>query len=393
VRVLFASTEGAGHFNPLVPFVEAFAGRGDEVLVVVPPALAATVEATGHAFRVGADPPAEELAAIWQRFPTVPPDEAAVLVNREVFGRLNTAAMLSTLESACRDWRPDLVVREPCEYASAIAADRLGIPHVQVAISLAKIEASSLALAAPVLEPYGSGIVDRIHASPYLTRFPASLDASPFATTRRFREADVVGGEPLPAWWEVDDAPLVYVTFGSVTGTLPIAPAVYRAALGAVAGLPARVLLTIGRSTDRAELGPIPANVHLEAWVPQSRVLGQAAVVVCHGGSGTTFGALAAGVPLVVVPLFADQPANARLVASARAGLVIDSESGPGDVIGSIGPEDAPRIRAAIETVLADGSYREAASRIADEIRVFPTIDHVVATLAAESRPVQTMGA
>ncbi len=393
MRVLLASTEGAGHFNPLVPFVEAFAGRGDEVLVVVPPALAATVEASGHAFRVGADPPAEELAAIWQRFPTVPPDEAAVLVNREVFGRLNTAAMLSTLESACRAWRPDLVVREPCEYASAIAADRLGIPHVQVAISLAQIEASSLALAAPVLEPYGSGIVNRIRASPYLTRFPASLDPSPFATTRRFREADVVDGEPLPAWWEADDAPLVYVTFGSVTGTLPIAPAVYRAALGAVAGLPARVLLTIGRSTDRAELGPIPANVHLEAWVPQSRVLGQAAVVVCHGGSGTTFGALAAGVPLVVVPLFADQPANARLVASARAGVVIDSETGPGDVIGSIGPEDAARIRAAIETVLADGSYREAASRIADEIRVFPTIDHVVATLATESRPVQTMGA
>jgi len=54
--------------------------------------------------------------------------------------------------------------------------------------------------------------------------------------------------------------------------------------------------------------------VHVEAWVPQADALAAATVVVCHGGSGTTFGTLAAGLPLVIVPMFADQPANARLV-------------------------------------------------------------------------------
>ena len=39
MRVLFASTRGAGHFGPLVPFLDAFTGAGHEVLVVGPPEL------------------------------------------------------------------------------------------------------------------------------------------------------------------------------------------------------------------------------------------------------------------------------------------------------------------------------------------------------------------
>lgn len=382
MRVLVASTGGAGHFNPLLPFVEALVRRGDEVLLVVPPALAATVEATGYQFRVGADPPADELAAIWERFPTVRPDEAAVLANREIFGRLNTAAMLPTLESSCGDWRPDLVLREPAEYASAVAADRRGIPHAQVAISSATVESASLALAAPALEPYGSGLVERILASPYLTRFPASLDPSPFPATRRFHEALNAHAVPLPSWWDRDDAPLIYVTFGSVTGTLSTGIAAYRAALEAVAGLPARVLLTIGRTKDRAPLGPVPTNVHVETWVPQDDVLSHAALVLCHGGSGTTFGALAAGVPLVIMPLFADQPANGRLVTAAGAGLVVEPE-GSENAAGAVGPSVAPRLRAAIETVLADTSYRQAATSIANEMRALPAVGEVLDFLGA----------
>jgi len=89
-----------------------------------------------------------------------------------------------------------------------------------------------------------------------------------------------------------------------------------------VRGLPVRALLTIGRAADAAKLGPIPENVHVEQWVPQADVLGEAAALVCHGGSGTPFGALAAGLPIVFGPLFADQPVNARLVSAA--GGVID---------------------------------------------------------------------
>jgi UDP:flavonoid glycosyltransferase YjiC (YdhE family) len=271
------------------------------------------------------------------------------------------------MRSAVDEWRPDLVLREPCEFASAITAERNGIPHAQVAISLARIEASSLALAAPVLEPHGAGLATRLQASAYLTRFPASLDPSPFPVTRRFFDAYAGQPAPLPDWWPGSDVPLVYVTFGTVTGELPEAATVYRDALAAVGRLDVRVLLTIGRGTDPATLGALPGNVHVEEWVPQRDVLATATAVVCHGGSGTTYGALAAGVPVVAVPRFADQPTNARLVEEAGAGLVAEPE--------------APRIRAALERILAEPSFSHAARTIAAEMGSAPTIDELLTDL------------
>ena len=90
---------------------------------------------------------------------------------------------------------------------------------------------------------------------------------------------------------------------------MAIADEMYPVALEAVKDLPARVLLTVGNRIDITELGPIPANIHVEPGSSRRRVP-EASLVICHGGSGTTFGALAAGLPLVIVPLFADQFAN-----------------------------------------------------------------------------------
>jgi UDP:flavonoid glycosyltransferase YjiC (YdhE family) len=383
MRVLLSSTGGAGHLGPLRPVIEALARRRAEILIVVPPELEATVSAMGHPFVLGAGPPPAELAAVWERISVATGREASVLGNRELFGRLWTAAMLPTAERACFEWQPGLVLHEAAEYASAIAAERCGVPHAQVAISLAEVEDASLELAAPVLAQYGERIVERLRASPYLTRFPASLDPSPYPATQRFREPQESSAATLADHWHGSDAPLVYVTFGSVAGGLPGSVAVYRTVLEAVAGARARVLLTVGRAVDIDALGPIPENAHVEAWVPQSQVLREAALVVAHGGSGTTFGALAAGVPLVIVPLFADQLANAERVAAAGAALVVEPTRQTAGGIGSLGPEHVPRLRTAIETALGARSQTSAATRLAEEMRGVPPIDELLATLTA----------
>jgi UDP:flavonoid glycosyltransferase YjiC (YdhE family) len=49
-----------------------------------------------------------------------------------------------------------------------------------------------------------------------------------------------------------------------------------------------------------------------------------------------------------------------------------------------LGPHDARRLRTAIESVLADGSYRRAAEGIADELGALPTVDELLATIARE---------
>ena len=383
MRVLAAcSLGGAGHLNPLLPFLAAAHRCGDETLIVGPPALRDMVERAGYPFRAGGEPSEAEVAPIRERLPVIPPHEASMLGNRELFGRLAATAMLPGMERTCAEWSPDLVLRDPCEYASAVVAGRLGIPSAQVAISLAEAEAWSIAAAAPALDAHRPGLVDELRASPYLTRFPASLDPSPFPATTRFRDSGPTRGRPLPDWWRGSEAPLVYMTFGTVLGHMSIAAGVYRTALSAIGGVPVRALLTLGRQLDRSSLDPIPANVHVEAWVDHSDVLAAADLVVCHGGSGTAFGALAAGVPVVVVPLFADQFENGRRIADGGAGLVVEATETTGAPVRRlIGQEDAPRIAAGITSVLATPSYRRNARRIAAEMASARTADEVLAAL------------
>lgn len=384
LRVLFASTSGSGHFRPLVPFVEAFRRRHAAVMVAGPPSLAGAAADAGCEFWPGADPPAAEAEAVWQRFASLPREQTSGLVDRELFGRLCTAAMLPAMEAACWRWRPHLVLREPCEYSSAVTADRAGIPHAVVAISLATIEASVHDLVADVLGGDRADVESMLGSAPYLTSFPASLDPSPFARTWRWRPARRQAAAPLPDWWAGRGGPLVYVTFGTVAGRLPVGVPVYRAAIDALAGLEARVLLTVGHSTDVSVLGPLPPNVHVEPWVPQDDVLGAASAVVCHGGSGTTFGALDWARPLVIVPLFADQPSNAGLVAAAGAGEVVEPPRSADGAMATLGPADVERLASAIKRVLSDPSYTMAARRIAHEMAGLPTVDDVAARLVDE---------
>src|SRR4051794_23250311 len=368
MRILAAcSLGGAGHFNPLGPFLRAARRRGDEVLTVGPPALREMVESAGFPFWAGGEPAEEQVAAIRERLPVAPPLEASVLGNRELFGRLATAAMLPHVAQLVEEWSPHLVLREPCEYASAVVAAPLGIPTAQVAISLAEAEAGSIEVAAPALEQYRQSLPAELRASPYVTRFPASLDPSPFPNTVRCHEPAPVAGASLPDWWHGSDAPLVYVTFGTVLGHMTSAREVYRIALQAVADLDVRVLLTVGRHFDLASLGQTRANVHVEAWVDQHVVLEHAALVVCHGGSGTVFGALAAGTPLIVVPLFADQYENGRRVADRGAGLVVKAERRV------IDERDVAGIAAAIDDVMDTNSYAQHAREVATEMAATAT--------------------
>jgi UDP:flavonoid glycosyltransferase YjiC (YdhE family) len=374
MRVLAAcSLGGAGHFQPLVPFLDAARRAGHETSVICPPSMADMVEASGHPYRPGGEPSEHEVGPIRERLPVVTPAEASVLGNRELFGRLATTAMLPAMESALREWRPDVVLRDPCEYASAVVAPSLGIATAQVAIGLAEVEWGSIGIAAPALEAHRWGLVEELRHSPYVTRFPATLDRSPFPDTRRFRETLLPRHQELPHWWGGSGAPLVYVSFGTVLGHMTIADDAYRTVLDAMAGLDARVLLTVGRRFDRSHLGEVPANVHVEAWVDQAKVLEEATLVVCHGGSGTTFGALAAGVPVVVVPLFADQFANGATVVDAGAGLLVDRGGhGPRHRLAS---NEAGHIRRTVEAALDDRSYRDGARAIAAEMAAAPTAE------------------
>jgi UDP:flavonoid glycosyltransferase YjiC (YdhE family) len=173
----------------------------------------------------------------------------------------------------------------------------------------------------------------------------------------------------------------LYVTFGSLVGARSDARELFSTVLEAVSGLDADVLLTVGHAFDLLALEPIPANVRVAPWVPQDEILVHCNAVICHGGSGTTFGALAYGVPLGFIPLFADQPANARAVVGVGAGLVLEATT-PGEAgLRPIDRSHAPAIRAMAEDLLRKRSYREAARHLVDEMAAQPDVSQMVSSL------------
>jgi UDP:flavonoid glycosyltransferase YjiC (YdhE family) len=381
VRILFACTQGAGHLAPMVPFMRACVRGGHEVLMVGPPGLAASVERAGLPFAQGQAPPDDELGPVWAQVPSLSFEEAERVVIGQIFATLNVRAMLPAMREAVRSWRPDVVVREPAEIASAVAAEEEGVAHVQVAIGLGVAHVDFASVAREAVDAWRPGLTDRIATTPHLSLFPESLEDpdEPGPEAHRFRDpGHDAAPAPLADLWPGDDRPLIYVTFGSVAATVPSAAAIYPVALAACADLDARVLLTTGEGIEDGALASPGPHVQVRRWVPQADVLPHARAVVCHGGSGTTLGTLAAGVPLVVTPLFADQPHNGRRVAEVGAGLVVEPQ-GREKPRTAIDPAD---LRAAIAAVLDDDGYARTAAAVAAEIRALPPADEALDLLA-----------
>ncbi|WP_063762371.1 macrolide family glycosyltransferase [Streptomyces sp. NRRL F-5123] len=108
-------------------------------------------------------------------------------------------------------------------------------------------------------------------------------------------------------------------------------PEFYRRCLAAFGDLPGwHVVLSVGKHTDPAGLGVIPANAEVHPWVPQRAVLAQADAFVTHAGMGGCSEGLLAGVPMIAVPQAADQFMNAdRLVELGVARRVDTADATP----------------------------------------------------------------
>ena len=103
-----------------------------------------------------------------------------------------------------------------------------------------------------------------------------------------------------------------------------------------------------------------------------STLLPAADVVAFHGGSGTMLAALAAGTPMVIVPLAADQPDNAELCAAAGVARVVALD----------GVEPAT-LRTAIEAATTDPAVQRRAREIAAEVAAMPGPEMAVERLEA----------
>jgi UDP:flavonoid glycosyltransferase YjiC (YdhE family) len=387
MRVVFTFSGGQGHLDPLVPIARAATAAGHTVAFAGRPWMVPKVEALGfECFPGGTDDGLEPVTR-----PLVPIDmerEGRDLVIG--FGQRMARSRAPDLLATFASWRPDVVVWEETDPAAAIVAELLGLPHAVVPVLAFGIMTVPFAKGYnPVREEYG---LEPDPSSEMLSRylvlspFPEALrdPRSPVPPTAHGirivdvdRTAHAAGSTPDWAT-AIEGGPSIYFTLGTVfnheSGDL------FARVLAGLRELPANLLVTVGREIDPATLGPQPANVRIERFVPQAEILPHVDLVVSHGGSGSVLGALAHGRPMVVLPMGADQPLNAARITALGVGRSLGAITAT--------PDD---VREAASSVLADASYRESASRVADEIAALPSPDVAVGLLerlARERRPI-----
>lgn len=383
MRVLCSTTAGEGHFGPVRVLAQACHAAGHEVRVAAPVSFADSVERAGLEHVPVAEPSAAAMGVVFASLARMSREEANRTVMAEVFGRLDAQAAFPDVQAAVTSWRPDVVLRDPAELASLAVAEASGIAHIEVAIAVAALmEWGLVHLAEPMLEldelaGLGHGSLLRAAAvAPVFTMVPEAMDrvVGPSGVTAplvrevvRFRAARDWGPGRLPGPWGDPQAPLVYVTFGTVAGGLEHLREVFPATLHALSALPVRVLMTTGYSGEVAP-DDVPGNALVERFWPQDEIMPLAAAVVSHGGFGTTLSALSAGVPQVVVPLFStDQYLNAQAVSAMGAGVTIDD-----------GPEAVSAVAAAVTRVLSEPAFQTRSSDIAEQIQALPRAAEVI---------------
>src|SRR5262245_22026705 len=159
--------------------------------------------------------------------------------------------------------------------------------------------------------------------------------------------------EPWQAPWPASDRrPLALVGLSS---TFQNQISVLRNVVAAFDGLDVRGFITVGPAIDPTIFSTAPSNVVVVRSAPHAQVLKLASVCVTHCGHGTTLKALAAGVPLVCIPMGRDQNDTAARVTASGAGIRLKPTATP------------PQIRKAMCAVL-DGPYRKAAEKLAAAI-------------------------
>jgi UDP:flavonoid glycosyltransferase YjiC (YdhE family) len=368
VRLLFTFVGGRGHFEPLAPVARAAREAGHEVAFGCAPPTCSMVETGGFdVFAMGddarSDPP--------ERSVLLPVDRDREERDlRERFAQRAALLRVPLVVALCQKWRPDVVVCDETDFGAMVAAEQLGLPHVTVLVIAAggfvraDVVGSALAelRARHGLPPDPK--LEMLHRHLVLAPFPASYrdptDPLP-ATSRVLAPSGCAADDSATRTLDkaLPEAPVVYFTLGTIfnmeSGDL------FERVLAGLRELPVNVIATVGDEIDPDDLGPQPANVRVERFIRQSSVLPHCDLVISHAGSGSVLGALAHGLPSVLIPLGADQPWNAARCEELGVAKVLDAMQAT--------PEG---VRMAVSQMLNNETARRNAERMRDEIQALP---------------------
>lgn len=396
MKIVFSSLAGYGHTYPMLPLAIACRETGHEVTYATGMRFDALLRGLGFrtvlvgmeirdAFRIAFEGRADRIGDLpWKEW-----IEPAIRAFSELLPRGYANDLLPVLRAE----RPDVVVYEAGNPGAGLAARRLGIPAVCHSHARAEpidreepwrqVDMPQLrAVAAEVGVDLPEGTY--LLGDPYLDIFPSSLQEASFLGRPERRPLRPLQfsepGELPPIAAAERRRPLVYLTLGTVVGTAPA----LRAAIEGLSALDADVVVATGPNLPAEQFGELPGNVHLERWVPQGELMPLADLAVHHGGSATTLGASAAGLPQLLLPLASDGFLNAGAVAATGAGIrLLPAGVERPDQLRDAAVVSADAITAAAAELLTDADTRQAAKAVAEEIAAMPSPAEVATRLEA----------
>ena len=411
-RYLFAITDGGGTVPADTSVIRALVERGHDVRVLADSVLAPDIETTG----------AEHVP--WERAPQRPNlDPHSMLIQDwdastpfEAFARVRDGVMVGPAGEFAADVRSELQ-RRPADvvvgnfflFGAQIGAEAEGVPFVFLVANVLSFRGAGTPPLGPGLKPARGplghardAILNRVMGRLFdkgldqLNEVRRANGLEPIASVlENFERADrlllltsrafdyesfspppnvrVVGPRlDDPAWagdWTPSSGEDPLVLVGMSSTYMDHAEVLQRVAT-ALGTLPVRGLVTTGPSIGPDEIDA-PANVTVVERAPHSEVLRHASAVVTHAGHGTVIKTLAAGVPVVAIPLGRDQLDNAARVVHHGAGLRLKPKASP-EVIAR-----------AVERVLDEPSFAAGAQRLADAIAADTAEDRAAAELEA----------
>jgi MGT family glycosyltransferase len=126
------------------------------------------------------------------------------------------------------------------------------------------------------------------------------------------------------------------------------------------------VVITTGPGIDSANLPGSRPRLRVEEFVPHRELLGRCRAVVSHAGSGTLAAALSLGIPVVNLPMGADQPDNADRCEELGVGITLDPLTAT-----------TAEIVESTQAALHDPALRAAVAMLASEAASQPVLDAV----------------
>jgi L-noviosyl transferase len=390
MRILFVAIPGTGHTLPLVPLAWAARLAGHDVLFAT---AGETVDLVIHAGLAAVEVARADVIEFCSRraemidLPSLSCEDRSTLVEPEVRRRTSAGGSapfkidelhavlaffglvgectIDAIVRVARGWRADAVVYDPYMVAGLVAAKVVGVPAFSHGIGVSHLSmAPALSVMSESRQRYG--LTDTVwEPTASIDVCPESIRSSSPDLGWSMRYTPYNGEAVLPAWLlePPRHQPRVCVTMGTAVLTIGRREP-FDIVIEALSTCDVDVIIL---GAEDAIQKPLPDNIHAAGWLPLNAVLPTCSAIIHHGGAGTTFTTLAAGVPQLVIPQFADQPVNATAIASRGVGIHLPESK-----------TNTTSVRNQLFQLLDNIAISQAANEVRDEIAAMPPPNQII---------------